>query len=89
MEKDWFIILAAIISNAFFSGIEMAFLSSNKLKVELKHKQGGLPARIISYFVKKPANFIAVMLVGSCVSLVVYSIFMEKWKNDFQVISVS
>ncbi len=78
MDTSWVIIFCAVLASAFFSGIEMAFITSNKLKVELKFQQGSLPARIIAYFVKKPAIFIAVMLVGNSIALVVYSVLMEK-----------
>lgn len=63
---------------AFFSGIEIAFISSNKLRLELKSKQGDTIANLLSPFVKNPSKFISTTLVGNNVSLVIYSIVMEQ-----------
>ncbi|MCC7301438.1 MAG: HlyC/CorC family transporter [Bacteroidia bacterium] len=77
MSATWIYICSAVAASAFFSGMEIAFLTANKLKIELSTKQGGLNAGIISYFVRKPAHFIATMLVGNSIALVIFSIFME------------
>jgi CBS domain containing-hemolysin-like protein len=69
------IILIAILSSAFFSGIEIAFLTSNKLRVELESNQGFFPAKIISFFMKNPQRFIAATLVGNNTTLVIYGIY--------------
>ncbi|MBX7095772.1 MAG: hemolysin family protein [Flavobacteriales bacterium] len=76
ISTSLFIILICILLSAFFSGIEIAFLSSNKLKIELENKQGLFSARILSFFVKKPSHFIAAMLLGNNVALVVYGIYI-------------
>lgn len=75
---QWGIILATLLSSAFFSGMEIAFVSANKLKIELDGKQGDFFAKIISNFLKKPSRFIGAMLVGNNIALVVYGIFMAK-----------
>jgi CBS domain containing-hemolysin-like protein len=73
-----FTILITIAFCAFFSGLEIAFLSANKLKIELDNKQGKLPAKIISRFTKSPSKFIAALLVGNNISLVIYGLTMAK-----------
>ena len=69
------IILLAILSSGFFSGIEIAFLTSNKLRVELESNQGFFPAKIISFLMKNPQRFIAATLVGNNTTLVIYGIY--------------
>lgn len=77
------IILSALIASAFFSGMEIAFLSANKLKIELDNQKGALSGRVLSRFVKKDEYFLASMLLGNSISLVVYGIWMadliEPW----------
>jgi putative hemolysin len=70
-------IILAIIGSAFFSGVEMAFVSANKLYFELQGKQGVITGGIISKFLKQPSQFIGTMLIGNTVCLVLYGIFME------------
>lgn len=71
------VILITLLSTAFFSGIEIAFVSANKLRIELRNKQGHFTAKILSGFVKEPSRFISTTLLGNAISLVVYGIFME------------
>jgi len=76
--SDWTIILLTLVFSAFAAGSEIAFLSSNKLRIELDRSQGSFPARIIWNFVKSPSRFIATMLVANNISLVIYSIVMSE-----------
>lgn len=71
-----FSILSALVFSAFFSGMEIAFVSSNKLKIELDKKLGLLPAKVYSYFNKHQSQFISTLLLGNNIALVVYGIFM-------------
>ena len=57
--------LLGLILSAFFSGMEIAFISSSKLKIELDNKKGQFSAKILSFFSSKPAWFIAAMLIGN------------------------
>ncbi|MBT8196680.1 MAG: hemolysin family protein [Bacteroidia bacterium] len=72
------IIIFALIFSAFFSGLEIAFLSSNKLRIELEKKQGKFTSKIVSRFVNAPAKFIATILIGVNVSLVFYGKFFTE-----------
>lgn len=72
----WAVILIMLAFSAFFSGMEIAFVSANRLKIELDKNRGHLSGKILAYFVKKTGNFIAIMLLGNNVALVVYGIHM-------------
>lgn len=76
-------IILAMVFSAFFSGVEMAFVSSNKLYFELKAKQNILSAKIIAHFNQSPSQFIGTMLIGNTLSLVAYGIFMEEFLHHF------
>ena len=70
------IVLVSLLFSAIFSGIEIAFVSSDKLHIELLGQQGTLTGKILSRFSKSPSRFIATTLVGNTVALVIYGIFM-------------
>ncbi|HKR04889.1 MAG TPA: hemolysin family protein [Bacteroidia bacterium] len=70
------IIISSMLLVGFFSGIELAFLSANKFKIELENKQGKFTAKILSFFVKAPSKFICTVLVGLNIALVIYGTYM-------------
>lgn len=76
MEEGIFL-LPALLLIAFFSGIEIAFVSANKLRVELLKEKGKSNANIVSNFNQNPARFISTMLIGLNISLVLFSSIME------------
>ena len=78
MEIDIIIILFSIITSAFFSGMEIAFISANKLHIELEKKRKGFFPNILGKITQNSSKFITTMLVGNNISLVIYSYFMGK-----------
>ncbi|CAL2084202.1 hemolysin family protein [Tenacibaculum sp. 190524A02b] len=78
MEVDLLIIFISILLSAFFSGMEIAFVSANKLHIELEKKREGLLPKILAKLTEKSSKFITTMLVGNNVALVIYSYFMGK-----------
>ena len=71
-----FIAVIFLSFSAFFSGMEIAFISSSKLKIELDNKKGLFSAKILSFFSSKPAWFIAAMLIGNNTALVIYTLYV-------------
>lgn len=69
-------IIIAFVLVGFFSGIEVAFVSANKLPIELKKKQGLRSGRILSEFMDSPAKFIGTTMVGLIISLVIYGLLI-------------
>ena len=78
-------ILGCILMIAFFAGTEIAFVSANKLNLELKKKQGTFAGRILARFTQNPEEFIGTSLVGVNVMLVIYGLFMtelnDRWMH--------
>jgi len=77
MSIIW-IIIFSLLASAFFSGMEIAFVSSNKLKMELDRAKGKFAGKIISGFHEKSSLFIAMLLLGNNIALVIYGLYMEK-----------
>jgi CBS domain containing-hemolysin-like protein len=76
------LIVLSLIASAFASGVEIAFITSNKFKLELDKKQRIFGAEIISYFSSRPRMFIATMLIGNNIALVIYGIAMGDLITD-------
>ncbi|WP_034041475.1 hemolysin family protein [Wocania ichthyoenteri] len=70
------IIIVSLILSAFFSGMEIAYISSNKIHIEIEKKQDGILAKILSKLTAKPSKFITTMLIGNNIALVIYGFFM-------------
>ncbi|MGB5228327.1 MAG: hemolysin family protein [Eudoraea sp.] len=85
MDSTILIICICLLLSAFFSGMEIAFISANKIHIEIEKKQEGLLAQILTRLTKKPSKFIATMLIGNNIALVVYGLYMgELLMNWFQ-----
>lgn len=70
------IIIVCLILCAFFSGMEIAFISSNKIYLEIEKKQDSFLSTILTRLTEKPSKFIAAMLIGNNIALVIYGFFM-------------
>jgi putative hemolysin len=70
------IIILCLILAAFFSGMEIAFISSNKIYLEIEKKQDNFLSQVLTRLTEKPSKFIASMLIGNTIVLVVYGFFM-------------
>jgi CBS domain containing-hemolysin-like protein len=73
------IILITLLLSAFFSGMEIAFVSANNLKIELDKSKGLLAGRILSHFNQNPSRFIGALLLGNNIALVIYGIAAANW----------
>lgn len=81
---DWialFAILISLLLIGFFSGVEIAFVSANKLSIELRRKQGTYSGKIWGEFADKPARFIGTTLVGFNIILVIYGLFWSSFMS--------
>lgn len=76
MATTLIIIILSIIASAFFSGMEIAFISSNRMSLELERKKETWVSKMMLYLSDRPQKYIATMLVGNNIALVVYGIFM-------------
>jgi len=76
MTIDLLIIVLSLILSAFFSGMEIAYVSSNKIHIEIEKKQSGLLSKLLTRITAKPSKFIATMLIGNNIALVIYGFYM-------------
>ncbi len=81
MDSSFWFILIALLFSAFFSGLEISFLSSNKLKIEIDRQHGRLYTYLVSIFMRHQGQFITSILVGNNVALVIYSMLMTRLLN--------
>ena len=85
MDYHLIIIILSLLLSAFFSGMEIAYVSANKIHIELEKKQDNFVSKVLDRLTRRPSKFIATMLVGNNVALVVYGLFMgDLLMNWFQ-----
>jgi len=85
MTFEWIVILSMLILSGFFAGLEIASLTANKLRIELMSKRNIFPYQILSFFSRNTSSFISTMLVGNCIAMVVFSIFMAQIIEPFVI----
>lgn len=83
MSIDVIIIIVSLILSAFFSGMEIAYISSNKIHIEIEKKQDGILSKILTKLTLKPSKYIASMLIGNNIALVIYGFFMGDFLVDW------
>ncbi|MCA0959051.1 hemolysin family protein [Muricauda ruestringensis] len=76
MDPSVIIIVLSLLFSAFFSGMEIAFISANRIHIEIEKKQEGFLAKVLTLLTDKPSKFIATMLIGNNIALVIYGLFM-------------
>ena len=85
MTPDALFLLIAMVFSAFFSGMEIAFVSSSKLRFEVDKSNRSLSGKLLSVFYDNPNNYISTMLVGNNIALVVYGIMMSRIIDGFLI----
>ncbi|NPA43306.1 MAG: HlyC/CorC family transporter [Chlorobi bacterium] len=83
MTWIWITIAFLLLMSAFFSGMEIAYVTSNKLKLELDKKQDNLTGKLLRKITESPGDFITTMLVGNNIALVLYGIYTAKIITDY------
>lgn len=76
MDYGIIVIVVMLLLSAFFTGMEIAYVSSNKIHIEIEKKQQSFLANILKKITRRPSKFIASMLVGNTIALVIYGFFM-------------
>ncbi len=83
MDNSIIIIISMLIFSAFFSGMEIAYISSNKVHIAIEKKQNDFLAKVLKRLTKRPSKFIATMLVGNNIALVIYGFYMGEFLMRF------
>ncbi|OWY23663.1 HlyC/CorC family transporter [Sphingobacteriales bacterium UPWRP_1] len=76
------LLIIAIAGSALFSGIELAFVTANKIQLEIQKQKGGITARALSIFFSNPTQFLGTTLIGNTVMLVIYGTQFDRLINE-------
>ncbi len=76
MLNDWIVILVVLLLSAFFSAMEIAYIASSRLRIELDRKEHPLYFRISGIFLSNPGQYLSTILIGNNIALVIYSMSM-------------
>ena len=76
MYTDYIIVIVSLLFSAFFSGMEIAYISSNRISIEIEKKLNNFSSSILAKLTLKPSKFIASMLIGNNLALVIYGFYM-------------
>ena len=89
MYIDYIIVVLSLLFSAFFSGMEIAYISSNRISIEIEKKANNFTSSILTKLTLKPSKFIASMLIGNNLALVIYGFYMgDVLINLFDYISI-
>ncbi len=75
---DYLILILTILLSAVFSGLEIAFITADKMRLQIINKRGGLLAKVLNSFISYPSRFIATLLIGNNLALVTFGIYIER-----------
>ncbi len=89
MYIDYIIVIVSLLFSAFFSGMEIAYISSNRISIEIEKKANNFSSSILTKLTLKPSKFIASMLIGNNLALVIYGFYMgDILINLFDYVSI-
>lgn len=89
MDTTGIFLLIAMVFSAFFSGMEIAFVSSSKLRFEVDKSSQSLSGKLLTVFYSNPNNYVSTMLVGNNIALVVYGIMMSRIIDGFLIAHIT
>lgn len=76
-NPDIYYLLLAVLGSALFSGVEIAFITANKISLEIQKQKGSITSKVLTVFYNNPTQFLGTMLIGNTVMLVIYSTLFE------------
>lgn len=84
-----YFIIGSLVLSAMFSGVEIAFISADKLHIELQKEKGSATGKILSGYTRRPAMFIGTMLVGNTLTLTIFGLYMTKLLTPYLMWHIS